>query len=448
VSNRAIGTATNLERTLEGCRERIIPGNLFGLRNMTLLEKVADPFRIRAAICSVKPKAQASFKYKDSFSKIDLDLAEFSRKTSTSLLDGSFKFDEPHYVDFQGKRPLLVLGPKDRAVERALLDVLKPQLRDAVAFAGTFAREARDSESKRSLPNLARTIVDLRGKYEYAFETDIKKFFPTIRHEKLFETLSPLLQEDSINYLIDQILKRRPPAAIAVKPDYLWYFEDLERGVPQGSCLSPILASIYLIPLDRAIESANLSYVRYVDDLVVFCESSQEAEDAERLIHSELAKLNLEAHQSRLEEDSKGHIVDTTQPLTFVGFEFLAPDIVRPRKKAIEYFECRVAEIANEAANLKELLVKMSNFTEGWKAAYAECQMPVSLKRRLDERQLKVVRLWLSKHGTLSRNYSGVPKRSQAASLGLTLIESSTKKAEIFTPDETWYECETSLAAP
>ena len=42
------------------------------------------------------------------------------------------------------------------------------------------------------------------------------------------------------------------------------------RGTPQGGPLSPLLANIYLNPLDQELERRGLSFVRYADDIAIF----------------------------------------------------------------------------------------------------------------------------------------------------------------------------------
>ena len=53
-------------------------------------------------------------------------------------------------------------------------------------------------------------------------------------------------------------------------------FRDLiptEVGVPQGESISPLLANVYLDPLDRHLEVLGIPFVRYADDFVIFAET-------------------------------------------------------------------------------------------------------------------------------------------------------------------------------
>ncbi|WP_416368023.1 reverse transcriptase domain-containing protein, partial [Staphylococcus aureus] len=45
------------------------------------------------------------------------------------------------------------------------------------------------------------------------------------------------------------------------------------KGPPQGGPLSPLLANIYLDPLDKELETRELSFVRYADDIAIFAAS-------------------------------------------------------------------------------------------------------------------------------------------------------------------------------
>src|SRR6266571_6762115 len=68
-----------------------------------------------------------------------------------------------------------------------------------------------------------------------------------------------------------------------------WLDQDILRGMerwtpttgtPQGAVISPLLANIYLHPLDELMAARGYRMVRYADDFVVLCKSREEAEAA------------------------------------------------------------------------------------------------------------------------------------------------------------------------
>ena len=55
-------------------------------------------------------------------------------------------------------------------------------------------------------------------------------------------------------------------------------FEETRMGVPQGGPLSPLLSNVTLNELDKELEKRGHPFVRYSDDLVIFCKSKRSAE--------------------------------------------------------------------------------------------------------------------------------------------------------------------------
>jgi hypothetical protein len=49
-------------------------------------------------------------------------------------------------------------------------------------------------------------------------------------------------------------------------------------GVPQGGPLSPLLSNVMLNELDKELEKRGHPFVRYADDMVIFCKSKRSAE--------------------------------------------------------------------------------------------------------------------------------------------------------------------------
>lgn len=54
----------------------------------------------------------------------------------------------------------------------------------------------------------------------------------------------------------------------------------VSRGVPIGPHASHLIAEASLIPIDNSLTSSGLSYIRYVDDIIIFCNSESNARSA------------------------------------------------------------------------------------------------------------------------------------------------------------------------
>jgi RNA-directed DNA polymerase len=86
-------------------------------------------------------------------------------------------------------------------------------------------------------------------------------------------------------------------------------------GTPQGAVISPLLANIYLHPLDRQMKQQGYRMVRYADDFVVLCRTAGQAQGALEEVKSWVKQNGL-----RLNAD-KTHVGDCQQ--AGQGFEFL-----------------------------------------------------------------------------------------------------------------------------
>ena len=140
-----------------------------------------------------------------------------------------------------------------------------------------------------------------------------------------------------------------------------------ESGTPQGAVISPLLANIYLNPLDHALARTGAETVRYADDLVVLCGSKAEAEAALRLIQTWVTANGLCLHME------KTRIVDARER---GGFEFLGYHFERgmrwPRRRSeLQLREAIRAKTGRSNGNSMVTIVKTINpIIRGWYQYY------------------------------------------------------------------------------
>ncbi|MBL8049291.1 MAG: hypothetical protein JNJ45_11490 [Chthonomonas sp.] len=395
---------------------------------MSLLDKISEEVLLQS-FHKVGPQPGCAVKYRREYERMQLKILDHIPKLLNDIQSGSFQFGEPELHLINGVRPILSVGPIDRAVERAIFKVVSQHLAAVLAQPNTYARASLRGETSRSLPALAKELQQRRKDYSHFFETDIKKFFPSINHSLLQQKLKKLLPDETLMPLLLAVAQRKPPEKVwrAQYVDLAFYFEEVERGIPQGSCLSPILSSVYLHDFDIALEKRKISYLRYVDDLIAFAESEQSASDIQDVISRILEDVGLTAHSTQNKEDTKAKIGSGKDTITFVGLEFLPENvkdehIVRPRNKALQHFCDRVTEIGDTSNDLLTLLKRLDNFVKGWFAAYKWCSIPRSVIDELDSHQRKIVGQWNKKHGVLDRNQSRYPRMEQAKLLGLSQL--------------------------
>ncbi len=108
--------------------------------------------------------------------------------------------------------------------------------------------------------------------YTFVVDADFESYFDTIPHERLMQRVEERISDGRILSLLRGWLKQD-------------IMRELERwtptqGTPQGAVISPLLANIYLHPLDELMAARGYRMVRYADDFVVLCKSREEAEAA------------------------------------------------------------------------------------------------------------------------------------------------------------------------
>jgi RNA-directed DNA polymerase len=171
------------------------------------------------------------------------------------------------------KRPLGIPTVRDRVVQTALLSVLEP------IFDITFAEHSYGFRKGRGCHQaLERVEKLLEAGYTYVVDADLKGYFDTIPKDRLLSRVGERISDRGILGLVEKFLDQ------GVLEGLMEFTP--EKGTPQGAVISPLLANLYLNPLDHLMSESGFALTRYADDFVVMCRSREEAERAlERIRH-------------------------------------------------------------------------------------------------------------------------------------------------------------------
>jgi len=134
------------------------------------------------------------------------------------------------------------------------------------------------------------------------------------------------------------------------------------RGTPQGGPLSPLLANLYLEPLDRELERRGIAFVRYADDIALFVSSER---SAQRVLCS--VKVWLSKHLDLEVNDDKSGAGPSDES-KLLGFRIHASGDVSPSPDTIRKFKKRVRELwdARQSMTSKELQKQWQSYITGW----------------------------------------------------------------------------------
>jgi len=200
------------------------------------------------------------------------------------------------------KRPLGVPTVQDRIVQTALRMVIE------AIFEKDFAEHSYGFRPGRGCKDALRR-VDLLLKQGncWVVDADLKSYFDTIPHDRLMEQVESKIADGRVLKLIQSYLKQGVM-------EELKYFEAGEEGTPQGAVISPLLANLYLDPLDHLMARKGWEMVRYADDFVILCQTQEQAQEALHEIQQWTQAAGLKLHPE------KTRLVDMKQP---GGFDFL-----------------------------------------------------------------------------------------------------------------------------
>ena len=228
---------------------------------------------------------------------------------------------------------------------------------------------------RRSAHDALQVLIDesWQGR-RWVVETDIANCFSAIPHDKLMQAVEERISDQGVLKLLRAMLRAGVMEGGQVRREV--------TGTPQGGPASPLLCNIYLHRLDRVWDAGEHGVlVRYCDDLVVMCDTRQQAEAALARLTAVLAGLGLEL------KAAKTRIVHLAEDKDAEGFDFLGfhHRLVRargtvkpsrvcflarwPSRKAAQHARDRIREITDRKRLLvadEQIVEELNLFLRGW----------------------------------------------------------------------------------
>ena len=293
-----------------------------GGRWYALMDKVYALPTLRAAFARVKANHGAAGVDHQTIARYETRLEAHLAELSEHLRTGTYRPHgiRRHWIDKPGgrdQRPLGIPTVRDRIVQTALRLVLEP------IFERDFAAHSYGFRPQRSAKAALRRVdALLKAGSVHIVDADLQAYFDSIPHAPLREQVQAKVSDGRVLALVEAFLSQEIFEGL-----HHWTPDD---GTPQGAVVSPLLANIYLDPLDHAMAAAGVEMVRYADDLVLLCRTQAEAQQALDALQRWTAAAGLQLHPQ------KTRLVDATQP---GGFDFLGYHFERgyrwPRTKSL-----------------------------------------------------------------------------------------------------------------
>ena len=389
----------------------------------SLIDKVIRPITLETAWQRVARNKGAAGVDGQSVERFARHAARYLQELHTELKAGTYRPSPVKRVEIpkaDGKtRPLGIPTVKDRIVQAALKMVIEPifevQFRDG-SYGFRPGRGCKDA--LREVDRL------LKEGYTHVVDADLKGYFDTIPHDRLMALVEGSISDGRVLSLIQAFLQQDIMTDAA-----RW---QPEAGTPQGAVLSPLLANLYLHPLDLLMEQSGYRMVRYADDFVILCASEAEAAAA---LHQ--VKAWVDANGLTLHPD-KTKIGDSQQPGQ--GFDFLGYRFETGRRfvraKSLKAFKdkLRSRTIRSRGDSLERIIVDINPMLRGWYGYFMHARP--RLFRRMDgfvRRRLRAILRKQEKRPSMGRSEADHRRWTNAffADMGLFTMQAAHHAARL-----------------
>lgn len=226
----------------------------------------------------------------------------------------------------------------DQCVHHALDNVTAPIFTKGMYYYCTGSVKGRGCA--RSKKGIEKFIRKYPKKAQYVFKMDIKKYYDTISHKKLIQTIKRYIKDPEVIWPYQSIINSFPAKAATKEENFTK--EELERGIPIGIDPSRWLCNLLLQPLDHAIKhflGKGYFMTRYVDDIVVIGPNKRKLHKLRKFIDEYLK------HMGQCMKENWQVFRLEKRPIDFLGYKFYK-DRTTIRKTLLKRIKRKIKKIS------------------------------------------------------------------------------------------------------
>jgi RNA-directed DNA polymerase len=321
----------------------------------SLIDKVWRDSTLQAAWQQVRSRRGAAGIDRVSIARFEAQAAKYLGEIAEQLKTGQYRAQAVRRVEIPkaggGSRPLGIPTVKDRVVQAAVKRVIEP------IFESRFCETSYGFRPGRGCKDALRAVDKLlRQGYTHVVDADLKSYFDSIPHERLKARVAARISDGRVLALIDGWLQQD-------------IVHDLKRwtptgGTPQGAVLSPLLANIYLHPLDQHMLARGYKMVRYADDFVILCQSAHEAQQALGEVQQWVSDNALELN---MDKTHVGDCLQKGQGFEFLGYRFEAGRRLVRKNSLVKLKDAiRQRTGRTRSGTLRDIVVEINAVLRGW----------------------------------------------------------------------------------
>ncbi|MEV3965236.1 group II intron reverse transcriptase/maturase [Nocardia sp. NPDC050193] len=244
---------------------------------------------------------------------------------------------------------------------------------------------------KRSALDAVRACQQRCWKTDWAIDLDIQKFFDSVDHDLMVKAVEAHTDQSWVRLYVTRWLTAPMQLADGM-------LQRRDRGTPQGSAVSPVLANLfmhYAFDMWLAREYPAVRFERYADDAVVHCVTERQAGELVEAIGDRMEQVGLRLHPDKTKivycKDQRRHRDYGVTAFTFLGFTFRARTV---RTKSGRLLASFLPAISNNARN------KISEQIRRWRLHRKIGHDFAGLAHEINP----IVRGWMQYYGAFSRS--------------------------------------------
>jgi RNA-directed DNA polymerase len=309
----------------------------------------------------------------------------WNRMSSGSYMPPPVRAVEIPKKDGRGVRTLGVPTVADRVAQTVVRLVLEPEVEPV------FHPDSYGYRPRRSALDAVGRCRERCWSYDWAIDLDLRSFFDSLDHSLVLKAVAHHTTERWILLYVERWLEaplQREDGSLQAR----------DRGSPQGSAVSPLLANIFLhyaLDMWLAREFPDVPFERYADDEILHCRSEQQARDVLDAIVERLAQVGLELNLDKTRvvycKDSNRGGSHEHERFAFLGYTFRPR---RARNRRGELFVSFCPAVSDDAARA------IGHTIKGWRLHLWSGQTLTDLAREINQ----IVRGWINHYGRFYRS--------------------------------------------
>ncbi len=280
-----------------------------------------------------------------------------------SFRSGTYQFDVQAKITLSCGETIALWSSYDALIIKVLTGIIQEILKPFLL------KTCYHLKGNRGLKGAVRDVMKQLPEYKFFCKTDVRSYYDSIDHYILLMKLHDYIDDRIIIGYVWQFLNRCV--------EWGGLYQDITRGIPRGSSLSPLLGAFYLMELDQKMEKMDVKYFRYMDDILILAPTRWKLKKAIRVLNQTFNELKLEKHPD------KTLLGRTERGFDFLGYHF-CPKGLGVAKKTVENFLSRAIRLYEQESGEAMASARLGLYVLRWVRWFAG-GIPLALIYRLPE---------------------------------------------------------------